>query len=546
MVAWKSKGSGGDSAYSPIGLPGSNSQDTRASDLSDNVASTDRSTLATTAALLRLVRGMADLPGRKSVVLISDALRLTSLDGEGSSSGKKANGKAAAFLSEIYWNMRQVADESVRAGVVLYAIDTRGTSSLRASASDRLTLPGANTRGPASAGPGAPPSMQEGDWVSEDTGARRTEYQEDQWGAKFLASQTGGFVIAESNRIDAGLERIMADQRGYYMLGFQPPEGVMHPEDKPSMAFAPPQPTLIFHDLKIEVLRPGLKVRSHTGFFGVSDTERTAPARPELQLSQSLASPFRTADLNVEVESSYLNVKDDYFIQAALYIDGRDVVFRGPPIHRTGVVHVILRVFNANGETLRGGIDQIRRIDLNEEGYQRTRKYGLIYTAFLPVPKPGPYQIRAACEDKATGKVGTGADFVSIPRSKVNGLRLSGVVFQHAVGTYDHVVPALGPSAYSAGQRARFSFQIVSSGPKPQIEQLQMLTRIFRDGAEVWESAPMPVEADATKIAGIFVKGSLEIPKGLDPGNYLVRVDVSDKARPETPNAWQWAKLKVQ
>jgi hypothetical protein len=39
----------------------------------------------------------------------------------------------------------------------------------------------------------------------------------------------------------------------------------------------------------------------------------------------------------------------------------------------------MLRVFNANGETLRAGIDQLRRIDLNEEG-------------FLPGPKPGPYR----------------------------------------------------------------------------------------------------------------------------------------------------------
>jgi hypothetical protein len=297
------------------------------------------------------------------------------------------------------------------------------------------------------------------------------------------------------------------------------------------------------------VLRHGLKVRSHAGFFGVGD-EAGASAQPELQLSNSLESTLPSginpsginpSGINLEVETSYLREKNDYFIRATLYIDGKDVVFDGPPIHRTGVLHVILRAFNASGGTLPGGIDQTRRIDLNEEGYQRAQKYGLIYTTLLPAPKPGPYQIRAACQDKATGKIGTGGDFVSIPQTKGSGLRLSGIVFQHALGTDDHVVPASGPSVYSAGQSARFAFRIASSGPKPKLEELEMRTRLFRDGVEVWHSAAMPVEA-----ADQFIKGSLDVPKGLDPGNYMVRVDIGDKARPDTASAWQWAKLTLR
>jgi hypothetical protein len=368
------------------------------------------------------------------------------------------------------------------------------------------------------------------------TQSRRDEYSDNQWGGIFLTAQTGGFMVTESNRIDASLERIMADQRGYYLLGFQPPEEAMQPD------FAG---TPDYHRLKVEVLRPGLKVRSHTGFFGFGDAEATA-ARPELQLSKALDSPFRTSDINLDVETGYVSVKNDYFIRATLFIDGKDVAFSGPPVHRTGLVHVVLRAFNANGGTLQGGIDQMRRIDVNEEGYERAQKFGLIYTTLLHVAKPGPYEIRAACQDKATGKVGTGADFVSIPLPKGSGLRLSGIIFQHALGTDDHVVPALAPSAYSAGQKARFGFQINSNGPKPKVEQLEMRTRLFRDGVEVWHSAATPVETDATKAAGLLAKGSLDVPAGLDPGSYMVRVDVADKAQPDVVSAWQWARLTLR
>jgi hypothetical protein len=103
----------------------------------DKIDSTERAALETTASLLRVIRGMADLPGRKSVVLVSDGLRLASPDEMDPGSGQAAIG-TGAFLSSIYDSMRRLVDESVRAGVVLYAIDTRGLTSLRAGASDRM------------------------------------------------------------------------------------------------------------------------------------------------------------------------------------------------------------------------------------------------------------------------------------------------------------------------------------------------------------------------------------------------------------------------
>lgn len=526
-------GIGGASAYEMIGKP---SLEGNMAQL-EKIASMERATLATTASLLKVVRGMADLPGRKSVILLSDALALSSPD-ETDPTGRTETG-SGAFLGPIYASMRRVVDESVRAGVVLYAIDTRGLASLRATASDRLKPPGADGPvggGPISSTPQTPASVLQGDWTWSMAEGRRMEYREAQWGAMFVSSQTGGFMITESNRIEAGLERVIADQRGYYLLGFQPPAEAMQPDSRGRVDF---------HRLQIEVLRPDLKVRSHAGFFGAADEDRPAAARPELQLLKSIESPFRLSDINMEVETSHLSAKNDYFIRATLYIDGKDVVFEGPPIHRTGVLHVILRAFDAIGGTLEGGIDQMRRIDLNEEGYERAQKYGLIYTTLLAVPKPGPYQVRAACRDEATGKIGTAGDFVSIPKPKGNGLRLSGIVFQHALGTDDHVVPAAGPSAYPAGQSAKFAFQIASGGT-PVAERLAMRTRLFRDGAQVWESQATPIETDAKKAANFFATGSLEVPEGLEPGKYMLRVDLSDQARPDIVSAWQWAKLTVQ
>ena len=519
---------GGASAYEQIGLPGLQSIGSMDMAQLDKIDSSNRATLETTATLLQVVRRMAGLPGRKSVVLISDSLRLTSPDDMDPGSGQAATG-TGSFLSPIYASMRRVVDESVRAGVVLYAIDTRGLTSLRALASDRLkpadSSPG---RGPSPAGALDPQAMTQG---------RRDEYRDNQWGGIFLTAQTGGFMITEANRIEAALDRVMADQRGYYLLEFRPPAESMEPDITG---------TPDYHKLKIEVLRSGLTVRSHGGFFGIGDEYKTAAASPEAKLSRAIESPFQESDIHLDAEAVYLMGQKNYYIRSTVYIDGKDVVFSGPPIHRTGVVHMVVRAFNANGQSPEGGIDQFLRIDVDEDGYRRAREYGLIYTTLLTVSKPGPYEIRVACMDEATGKIGTARDFVPIPLAKENGLRMSGIIFQHDLGTDDDVVPAFLPAVYSAGQTARFSFQIASNGPKPKIEQLELRTRLFRDGVEVWHSASTPLAAAARKPEGYFASGALQVPKGLDPGRYLVRVDIGDKDTPDAASVWQWAKLTLR
>ena len=505
-VRWSSNavGTAAASAYEPIGQPAL--QGISALDLAllDRIDSIERATLATTWSLLKVVRGMAQLPGRKSLIILSDGLRLTSPD-EMDPFGNTATG-SGAFLAPIYKSMRNVVDESVRAGVVLYAIDTRGQSSLLATAADRLQ-------------PGKPPV---GNWVGAMTAGRRDEYRDNQWGGMFISSQTSGFMITEANHIDAALARVMADQRGYYLLAFQPAAEAMQ---------ADASGAAVYHQLKIETVRPGLSVRTHAGFFGVAGEEPGRPAGPELQLSQPLDA---ATGIRLDVEAGYLSGKSE-FLRTTVYIDGNDVLFQGPPIHRTGVLHLIVKAFNAKGGMLPGGIDQIRRIDLDEAGYERAQKYGLIYTALLPAPKPGPYRVRVACRDEATGKSGASSDFVSIPEMKGKGLKLSGIVFQHDLGTDNHILPATMPRVYSAGQRVSF---VVRIWPSPLEAGLLMLTRLYRNGAQVWESAPTPV-------AGPIASGSFDVPRGLDPGRYLVRVEVAGKAA-DSALAWQWAKLTLR
>jgi VWFA-related protein len=84
-----------------------------------------------------------------------------------------------------------------------------------------------------------------------------------------IAEQTGGLAVFSQNDLAGGLKRIVDDLSGYYLIGYVPEQVTF--EARPG-----PAP---FHSVKVEVKRPGLKVRSRKGFYGVTD-EFLAQASP--------------------------------------------------------------------------------------------------------------------------------------------------------------------------------------------------------------------------------------------------------------------------
>ncbi len=514
----------------------------------ENISRIQRAALLGSDALRRLVHGMASLPGRKSVVILADRMPLATPD-ELTSPGDEANATGTGmFGGPILSSIRRVVDESTRSGVALYAIDTRGINSLTLQAGDKIRFPG-ETGGaniPSSTAVGDTQTTQ-ADLISVDrvntrAQERRDEHIQNQWGGIFLTSQTGGFMVTESNRIDAGLERIVNDQQGYYVLGFTPAAEVLEPDKDGNR---------VYHRVKVEVLRPGLKVRTHSGFFGISDEDATRAEREQRpELIGALESPFQSQGVGVEVRAAFLSAKKNQsFLRTEVTIDGRTLKLTGPPQHLTGVIHLLARAFAVSGEQLTGGIDEHLRVDLNAEGYQRALKYGLVYTTLIEVPKPGPYQMRVACSDEGTGKIGTASDFVEVPQIKGRNVVLSGLVFAGDRGDYDVVVPALGPAYFTPGQKAAFAFQVLrapgasSAGDRG----LTVRTRLFRDAEQIAESPATPVVTDAKKSAKqYFTRGEIDIPAGLAPGEYLLRVDVENATAKKPQLAWRWARLTVR
>jgi VWFA-related protein len=172
-------------------------------------------------AILRVadaINAVKKLPGRKSVVLVSEGFSVFGF------------GMDNAYIRDM---LQRLVDRSNRAGVVIYAVDPRGLVATGLTAAD-------NTRG---GGAGV-------------ASVRLAALHESQDGLRFVAGETGGFAVVNSNDLALGFRRIMADQRGYYLIGYQPEAGTLN--------FNSDQK---FRRLKIKVKPKGLKVRTRSGFY---------------------------------------------------------------------------------------------------------------------------------------------------------------------------------------------------------------------------------------------------------------------------------------
>ena len=164
-----------------------------------------------------LANGLARLPGRKTVILMTEGF----------------------FVEDNWADLRAVVGRAARASVRIYALDTRGLN--RGSASSDI-LVSANPSQQALAGPTL------GDMAAD--------------GPNSLAVDTGGYVIRNENDFGKAFAEIDRDTSSYYVIGFR----TSRPLDGK------------FHAVDVKVKRPGVSVRARKGYVATPDLARAQAA----------------------------------------------------------------------------------------------------------------------------------------------------------------------------------------------------------------------------------------------------------------------------
>jgi VWFA-related protein len=467
-----------------------------------------------------VVRGMQELPGRKSIMLISDGFKLYEEDADGfRESGRVMNA------------LRRLVDAANRASVVIYTLDARGLAITGLTAAD-------DTGGR---------SPEE---VAQEMSDRSTRLLDTQDGLKFLAAETGGYAIVNSNDLSGGIRRILDDQ-SYYLIGYQPDDETFDPR------------TRRFNRLEIKVRRPGVKVRYRSGFFGVSDEKLEAATQPtgQQRLVNALTSPFAVNQVAVRLNTLFGNTPaNGSYLRSLLHVRTQDLKFEDQSDGSKSATFDILAVaFGDNGAPAEQ-LGKSYTLKLRKDVYERFAKNGFVYDFTFPMKKPGAYQLRVALYDHGSNKVGSANQFIEVPNLKKDRLTLSGVVLEdvpleewkrrsEGKPVSGESNPMIDTSLRQFKRGTILNYGLSAFNTKPGSASggnLQFSVRLFRDGQTIFEGKPQTVPATEAAAKSATMSGSLVLGNVMTPGDYVMQITVTDKlAKPKYQSSSQFVQFEV-
>jgi VWFA-related protein len=430
------------------------------------------------ATVRRTLGALAVVRGRKSLLLIS-----------------------RGFLNEPGTDARDVVAAAREANTAIYFLDVRGL----------VASPGL----PSAADAGGPPDPGE-------VGAMMFESSTlDSAGASTLAGDTGGLAVRNTNDLAGAAERIAAESRVFYMLGFVPPAG---------------KPPGDWRKVRVEVKREGLTVRARRG-YRLRAAAADAPGKPA-------DAKENTRKLPAAVESALDSVHESAGIPL------RAIVYVLEPRPKETTRVLIASEFDSSGLSFEGsGKARVARLEVTAAATLRDTGRTLYSDQRVEVRVPegespgwrsfarefdlpaGVAQARIVVRDPTTGTLGAVSHRFEVPPPGV--LRLSTPIVSDQVAP-----PASGRGRSSAAVGAHrvfrpqgalycefevFGAAREGASGRPRVSAgIELRTA---EGTPLRQASATPIAADAdgrvVRLAGIGLDG-------LPEGAYELVLDVRD------------------
>ena len=469
---------------------------------------------STLGALKVVLDALAELPGRKAMMVLSDSLPIENQDGPFYTYVNEPPSESALRSMAL----QRIAEKAIRSSVVIYSIDTQGLQPLGPTAADSFS------GNPRMAGPA----------MNNMLSARSALLFNRRAGGELIARQTGGFQIRNSN--DYKFQSILDEQSGYYLIGYRPTDETFNRK---------------FHRVSAKVKRSGMTLRTRYGFYGYSDED--AIKRPQPKTNLALMSPFGAQDITVDFTSFFANDKKaGSVIRSFLYLDAKELTFVKTNEKHEANIELHGVIFGDNG----GVAEQINHrgvLSLADKDYEQAVSEGIRIRFDMPAWKPGAYQVRVAARDVTSSRIGSAGHFVAVPDLRKKRLAASGIVllsvaeFKTETGEVATASPAV--RRVRPGSDLHFAFVVynalldrASGRPNLIVE-----SKLFRDGKRVtlYPEAPVDV-SNQPDLDRIFVNRMIKLSPDLEPGYYYLQLVITDKTGGEKPPVTvQWIDFEI-
>ena len=318
-----------------------------------------------------------------------------------------------------------------------------------------------------------------------------------------LAEHTGGFAVVNTNAPEASVERIVAENGTYYLIGYASPAAVNDGRR---------------HRIRVRTRVPGVEVRAREGYWAPSRAAKPVVAPP---LDQLIAAPIQTRGLTMRLAAvpAPLASSPGATVVVAMDVAARDAL-------AAGTIDVSLVAVDADGR-IRGRQRFSNTFEASggsTAGWARLRSH-------LPLA-PGRYQIRVAAvgANKQHGSVFTE---VVVPKFDTDvaagGLTLvSPAPGAPAQAKHMAGAPALAPLTVAelpAGVPvvAHMPVRISKKAAAGPLTITATLTR--PDGTTQKVDSATPAAAEYAAASGAIYR--LALPSPLAPGAYRIAVEVA-------------------
>jgi VWFA-related protein len=477
----------------------------------------DNEGIRTLEALRAFVRSQAQLPGRKTVILLGEGLpvpperpeMLQSLIGA-------ANGANVSFYAI---DVRGLSTKSSTGQAVSELQNRAGkTGDSRTISSQDTSVPGAdavNSNTVFSATPGA----SSGADMHIDDSLLLALHADTQQSMRELADSTGGFLVANTNQIEQPMRRVMEDVREHYEI-----------------AYSPTSTNLDGHFRKIEVRlnRPGLKLQTRKGYFALPDTGGE-PIRPFEEAALKVINAAKPPSA-VAYSAGLLDfgpVGNRVLCVATFQVPQSGLTVTADPEKKTVRLHAsVLGLMKDQKGQIVGKVSRDLNIEVPADQAEKLRQGDLIYTQWVELP-PGLYTLESAVLDSEGDKAGVKRAAFEVPKPEQ--LTLSSISLVRRVDRASaerdplnpleyrggKVVPALAGTA-KHGTDTSFYFVLypasTSDGKVDLSVKPNVTVQFYLDGKLIADAVPPLTWNETARAIPVFLAAQFE------PGQYMVKV----------------------
>ncbi|HXG68320.1 MAG TPA: VWA domain-containing protein, partial [Blastocatellia bacterium] len=442
-----------------------------------------------------VIESMKQLPGRKSLVLISGGLPVLTRQG-------------TADAGNISYLLNVLTDHATRAGVAIHTMDIRGLEAHRAVASFEDT-PGRSMLGGGRAGPAGGSFGRTAD--ESLLGANPIESHQS---LRILAANTGGVAVLNKNNFNEGLEQIVSASDGYYLLAYTPADEKF--DNK-------------FRKVEVKVRGGDYKVYSRRGYFAREDKPEAAPTTPRDQLLAAIRSPLARRDIDLDATLLYKAAQPDQgAVDINVVVDPKKLQFEEVDGKQQTSFEVAGFVFDELGK-LRGGFSETVTASLTPDQRRLANKGGLSYTQSTTLP-PGIYQIRLAVRDTRTNKIGTMSRYLEVPDLS-GGRFAASSLFLGSVPPGDmKTAPAPIAANRQISRKNDLRYAVFIYNPKLKDGKPQVRTQltISQNGKPLFSEPETEVAVSGKDTPQQLLKWGQIGLGGVQPGRYTLTLTITD------------------